>query len=198
MANETRLKLFAAGIMLIVLTSLIFQASLVYATDNTTSQHWHSESPDFKLLTDQLPDSWEDAIEEAAEAWSDDTNIDISEDTSSGNEIYRGSIPAAWLGSCSSTAAACTGITYNTVTNHISAATMLFNEDISMGTSSFNCLFDIGIDVQTIALHEFGHFMGLDDSTDSDAAMYETVNDCQRTPDDHDIDSMNDQYDGHP
>ena len=67
-----------------------------------------------------------------------------------------------------------------------------------MGTSSFNCLFDIGIDVQTVALHEFGHFMGLDDSNDSDAAMYGTVNDCQRTPDDHDIDSMNDQYDGHP
>ena len=75
---------------------------------------------------------------------------------------------------------------------------MLFNEDQSMGTSGILCLLDIGVDVQSIALHEFGHFMGLDDSNDSDAAMYGTYNDCQRTPDDHDVDSMDDQYDSHP
>ena len=39
---------------------------------------------------------------------------------------------------------------------------------------------------------------GLGHSTDSGAAMYPSYNGCQRTPDSHDEDSMDDQYDNHP
>ena len=38
-----------------------------------------------------------------------------------------------------------------------------------------------------------------DDLSDADdAAMYEDYNGCQRTQDDHDVDSMNEQYSYHP
>lgn len=185
--------------MLVILGGLIFQTSPIYATDNTRDIHWHSESPDFKLLTDELPDSWEDAIEDAADEWSDETNISISEDSSSGNEISQGSIPVAWQASCPpATTLACIGLTYGSISRHISEATIVFNEDKSMGTSGIWCFLGIGTDVETVALHEFGHFMGLTHADDSDAAMYETYNGCQRTPDEHDIDSMNEQYDNHP
>ena len=68
-----------------------------------------------------------------------------------------------------------------------------------MGTSSLNCALDIGTDVQTVALHEFGHFAGwLSHSTDSGTVMYGVVNDCQRSPTSSDINSMSAQYSGHP
>ena len=74
----------------------------------------------------------------------------------------------------------------------------MFNQNFSMGTSSFNCSLDIGYDVQTIALHEFGHYAGLADSSDSGAAMYIPYNGCKRTPTSHDQESMDEQYDDHP
>ena len=80
---------------------------------------------------------------------------------------------------------------------HITEASIVFNETISMGTSNINCALDYGKDVQTIALHELGHFAGLDESNDSAAAMYPSYNGCQRTTDGHDVSSMNEQYDDH-
>lgn len=185
-------------IVLVVCLVLAVSLSVAYATDNTTSYHWHSESPTFRLLADQLPDSWEGAIREAAEAWHERTDITLTESSSSGNTIYRGTIPSSWQAECPpDETLACTRSELNS--SHIQTSTMVFNEEKSMGTSSFNCALDIGKDVQTIALHEFGHFAGwLEHSSDSDAAMYGYYNGCQRTPDEHDVDSMNEQYDNHP
>lgn len=66
-----------------------------------------------------------------------------------------------------------------------------------MGASSTNCAFDIGVDVQAVALHEFGHWGRLGHSSDSDAAMFGSYNDCQRVPAEHDLNSMSAQYQGH-
>ena len=172
--------------------------AIVYATDNTNQWHWHSENPEYRLLTDQLPDSWEDAIEEAAEAWSDDTDITIEENTSSAGSVYRGPIPVAWQSSCPpDTSLACTKV--NGSSYHITDGTIVFNEDKSMGTSSLWCALGIGVDVQTVALHELGHLAGwLGHSSDAAAAMYESYNGCQRTPDSHDVESMDEQYSNHP
>ena len=177
---------------------LAVSASVVYATDNTTLYHWHIESPTYRLLTSQLPDSWEGAIREAAETWDERTDVTLTESSSSGNTIYRGAIPSSWQAQCiPAQTLACTRPESNSY--HIFTSTMVFNEDHSMGTSSFNCALNRGKDFQTIALHEFGHFAGwLDHSSDTDAAMYEDYNGCQRTQDDHDVDSMNEQYSYHP
>lgn len=71
-----------------------------------------------------------------------------------------------------------------------------YNDDFE--TSDLNCLLDRGYDVQTVALHEFGHFAGhLRHSNHSDDSMHSDVGDCKRTPSSHDIQSMNAQYSGH-
>ena len=172
-------------------------AIAVHATDNTTSKHWHSENPTYKLITSLLPNSWEPAIREGATAWTENTDITFTESSSAPSAVYRGMWPDSWDDDCPpSYTLACTRNTRSG--NHIQHSTIIFNEDISMGTSSFNCALGIGYDIQTIALHEFGHMAGLGHSTDSGAAMYATYNDCQRTPDSHDEESMDDQYDNHP
>ena len=72
---------------------------------------------------------------------------------------------------------------------------MVFNWDNSFNTAWWKCFLDIGLDVQTYALHEFGHFAGfLNHSNDSDAIMHRHLLDCQRDLDSHDIQSMNSQY----
>ena len=76
---------------------------------------------------------------------------------------------------------------------------MVFNWDHSFNTAWWKCVLDIGRDVETYALHEFGHFVGvLDHTSDSDAVMNEFLHsDCQRHLDSHDINSMNAQYGSH-
>ena len=61
-----------------------------------------------------------------------------------------------------------------------------------------HCALNIGVDVQSVALHEFGHLAGLAHTTDDDAAMYNPYGGCRRTPHSHDVESMDDQYDNHP
>ena len=51
----TAVLLIAIGI-LVTLVSI----SIVSATHYGTTKHWHSEEAEYKLLTDELPDSWED------------------------------------------------------------------------------------------------------------------------------------------
>ena len=186
----------AASLVLALFMGVIANVSFVYADDNTTAGHWHSEAVQFKLESN-LPDSWKNAIREAAEAWEDRTDITITENSSSINTIRRGVFPDSWQATCPpSIMSACTKAYHSNY--HFSSASTIFNQNISMGTSSVNCALDVGTDVQSIAVHEFGHFAGwLAHSSDSGAAMYGNYNGCQRTPASHDEDSMDSQYEGH-
>ena len=165
-----------------------------YANDNTDAKHWHAEAAQYRLLTDELPDAWENPIRDAAEDWSDETDVTITESSSTQNLIWRGSIPIEWWGKCPpSYSAACTWIYY--YDDHIYKSRMVFSWDYSFNTASWKCWLNIGRDVQTYALHEFGHFAGyLLHSNDSDAIMHYYLGDCQRDLDSHDIQSMNSQY----
>ena len=65
----------------------------------------------------------------------------------------------------------------------------------SFNMATWKCWFDIGRDVETYSLHEFGHFAGyLRHSSDGATIMYPYLLDCQRNPGGHDIYSMNTQY----
>ena len=185
-----------ASLVLALFMGVIANVLVVYADDNTTAGHWHSESVQFKLES-SLPNSWKNAIREAADAWEDRTDIIITENSSSSNSISRGVFPTSWHAYCPpDVTAACTKA-YDS-NNHFTSASIIFNQNISMGTSSVNCALDVGTDVQTVAVHEFGHFAGwLGHSSDSGAAMYGDYNGCQRTPASHDEDSMDSQYEGH-
>lgn len=81
--------------------------------------------------------------------------------------------------------------------NHIVDADFVFNQEQSMGTSDFFCFFSLGVDVHTVALHEFGHWGVLRHTSDSNAVMSPFYEGCRRTPTQHDVDSMNANYAGH-
>lgn len=72
----------------------------------------------------------------------------------------------------------------------------VFNPEFSMGTSDVNCFLG-SYDVQVIALHEFGHW-GVLKHTEVllGSVMTPDYPGCIRTPTQHDIDSMNKQYQG--
>lgn len=87
---------------------------MVYADDNTDWRHWHSESPQYRLLTDQIPDAWENPIRNAADEWNDKTDVTLTESFNSHNTIWRGSIPVEWWTNCPpDTTGACTWIKYS-------------------------------------------------------------------------------------
>lgn len=114
--------------------------------------------------------------------------------------VWRGGIPSGWQAGCPpADTLACTRWTYNTTSNHITDVDTVFNSGESMGTSDTNCFFGIGTDVQTVALHEFGHWgvLGHNDDLLQFSAMTAEYWGCVRTPLQEDIDNMNRQYAGH-
>ena len=145
-------------------------------------------------MTDELPDAWENPIRSAADKWSDETDIDISENSSSSNIIWKGSIPLEWWSDCPpASSGACTWIEYTNY--HLTRSRMVFNWDHDYNTAWFKCFLGIGLDVETSALHEFGHFGGyLSHSSDSNAVMNYDVSDCERDLKGHDIYSMDTNY----
>lgn len=186
---------------LVALLVLVVGATVVgvggaSATENNTSWHWHGRLATFRL-DPSLPSDWQTAIDQGAGEWAMRTRMWIGKQSTSGNNVWRGSIPAAWQTSCPpSTTLACTGV--DGPFPHIASGGMVFNQNESMGTSGVWCTLGLGTDVQTVALHEFGHFGGfLDHTSDSGSSMYFQNNGCRRTPATHDVNSMNAQVAGH-
>lgn len=203
--SRTTSKTWIAAATLTV--GILFAPAVALATDNDTTNHRHSRTWGFRTHS-QLPADWKDAIAEAALAWTNTgarLNFTYNGDISSNDPgttshiFWRGTIPSSWQSSCPpATTLACTRYRFETNSYvHLSDADTVFDQNDSMGASSTNCAFHIGIDVQTLALHEFGHWGRLTHSGDSGAAMYASYNDCQRTPATHDDNSMTANYQGH-
>lgn len=189
--------LFGAALLLSVTTA-------ARATDNTTGIYWPSRPVTYRLNS-ALPADWKDAIENgAAKNWTDKTALDLTkgDDTTStapgggsSHIWWRGAIPVSWRRGCPVLdTLACTRTRPLRVGANITDSDTVFNQDFSLGASSTNCALGIGYDVQTVALHEFGHWGYLGHSIDFTAAMFQTYQKCQRTPTQHDIDSMNANY----
>ena len=74
---------------------------------------------------------------------------------------------------------------------------IILNEDVSFGTSTFNCILNYP-DVQETMAHEFGHAAGwLNHTTQDNSVMRTYVTGCFRIPTGHDADTMDGQVDGH-
>lgn len=115
--------------------------------------------------------------------------------------VWRGAIPSAWRTGCPvDTTLACTRTTtLSTAPNHITDADTVFNSSKEMGTNDFNCnVFGVfSIDVQTVGLHEFGHWGRLVHTSDSSAVMFASYVTCRRALHEHDDESMTAQYANH-
>jgi hypothetical protein len=203
----------------LLIGSLFANAAPAQATDDLCWPngdcfiHWDSLTVNYQLLT-SLPSDWKTAIRNASSEWAVDTNI--TSYSSSGeliepqwvNEnthiIWRGQIPPEWQANCPpSNTLACTGTNYfrpgTPTDNHIFDADMVFNSSQSMGTSNFNCQFlgALTVDVETLALHELGHFIGLAHSSETSSVMATPYDVCDRDLAAHDWNSANTLYAPH-
>ena len=185
-SRQFMLRLIVLAVILI-LAAMAFSLLVVKATDNTQSFHYHSESTDYRFAG-SIPSGWESDIEDAAADWDADTDVGLTKRTTGNTSVYKGSFPGIY--SCSDSALACA---FGTATgNHITWAEYMYNEDFNWYTDCSQ--YDVG----TVARHEFGHYAGwlLGTITDSDAVMYTSYNGCHTSLDQHDLDSMEEQYSG--
>lgn len=154
------------------------------ATDNTTSWHWFEASPSFTVST-SMPEAWRYPVRQGAYRWVSGTQFNPTYagllshnyvDTAAHNVVFR-QIPASWQEGCpSAVTLACartTAVVEPGHCCHLTDADIVFNPDFESEFETDNglCTLRIGFDVATVALHEFGHFGGLDHSDDFTSRM---------------------------
>lgn len=123
---------------------------------------WNTNYAAYKLDS-SVPSSWSSAIDAGANAWTNAGARFSFQKMITNNKLYYSSLQDG------------TGaITYHSTSGgYLSACTTTFNSICSWSTSSSGtpgCL-----DVQSIAVHEFGHWLWLNDlydSTDTEKTMY--------------------------
>ncbi len=194
-SSGTRLAFFS---LLVIAAALLGfgVTSIVYADDNTTRYHRHAEGMTYKLHV-SVPTDWDDDIEGAADGWTDNTDITISESSSSSNEIMYASYPEDIQSECNPrTSQACTDAAKNG--DHIIWSDIYLNRNVTFGTSLVNCIGNWP-DVQETVAHELGHAAGWlkHIRRGKSGLMSGSNNSCIRTPKAHDIESMNAQYEDH-
>lgn len=111
-----------------------------------------------------IQSSWIPSLDAAANTWSNITNFYFSKNSSSSNYLYYEA-----LGSSGPIA---TTFWWPPYGDSMSAACITFNADDPFSTSEASGCFD----VQTVAVHEFGHWLSLGHSSDSQAVMYPYIN----------------------
>jgi hypothetical protein len=174
---------------------------IAIATDNIGSKwHWEGNAVYYRLANYTLPANFQLAIDNAATKWTSQTVIyiikaadigNINWSDSSTHIVFYGSPPSAW---CPSSSLACT-TSYITdpTTHHLVDADTVFNSGMSW-TNTCPWQTWAPYDIETVALHEFGHWGHLTDGTsDTTAVMWGYWN-CRQTLQQHDKDSMNAVY----
>lgn len=122
--------------------------------------YWHQGYAQY-YPNSTILSSWIPSLDTAADTWSNvDTNFYFSENSSSSNELYY-----AELGSDGPIASTSWWPPYG---DSMSAAWTTFNANKNFSTSEASDCFD----VQSVAVHEFGHWLSLGHSSDSQAVMY--------------------------
>jgi hypothetical protein len=198
------------AVMALTAASMVFVLPAA-AHDNVRQRHWPGLHPGYTISQD-FPDGWRDNVRSGDARWANNTQFDMNyngiigtNDPSGANSsiIWRGAIPGAWQDGCpTGTTIACTRTrtTNDPVSGggqheHIYDADMVFAQAFAdqMRTSDDACKNDAGIDVETVAVHEMGHWAGLGHSGDSSTVMYADYLGCNRTPNSHDVNSMNEQ-----
>lgn len=167
---------------------------------------WHDSFPHWYLST-SYPADWGTPTRNAATEWqrashyklSYQGRYDSTDFTNAYHIVWRGQIPSIMQSGCpTATTLACTRTSFFT-DGHLADADTVMNSQQSMGTSDFNCSFlgSLTYDVQTVVLHELGHFGGLGHDPSSSTVMYFKISTCRRSLTPTDVTSMNNNYPGH-
>lgn len=181
-------------------------------------RHWDTGGSIPYSLNSSLAADWKSGIRSAMSSWAvnvsgintftdqgEVNHTDFASDSS--HIIWRGTIPAEWQAGCPpSTTIACTNTKWYVpgmpgvyTENHIFDADMVFASSVSMGTTCWRSVFGValGIDIETLALHELGHYIGVAHTPDKGSSMYAKYQDCDRALSVHDWESGSALYDGH-
>lgn len=182
------------------------------AIENSTHIHWHEVSATYNLAAD-LPQNWKDAIGSAATTWGTTTLIKFNrgvdgvtpDPSTSDHLIWAGDIPGLWQSSCPPAfTLACARWKFQESTGHLSDADFIFNSAaFAFGTDPLNTCTNgpAGLshvyDLETVALHELGHWGVLYHTIDPTAVMFPFYKGCQRASTPHDVLSMDSNYATH-
>jgi hypothetical protein len=172
------------------------------ATHNVTYQHWSFGYTYYHLVTNTLEARYVTAIVNGANKWTNQTAVDYyrGADQSSANWsdtnthlIWMGTIPSAWQTGCPvSTSIACTTTSVGGDNHIIDSDTVMDSTDGWTDTCPW-WLFAFN-DMESLALHELGHWGRLTHSSGSDDVMSNPYDTCDQTLSTHDIGAMNQNY----
>jgi hypothetical protein len=214
-----------SAVVLALVAALTGATGVAAANDNSSAYHWHSRPVTYQIAEKSslpLASAWKTAVDSAAASWtsnsaihltrgSDVTYTDAPSYNSSTHLVWWGDIPPEWWYGCppgitlGCTRLVCESPGFQTcLDGHLVDADLVFGKGLSRpfpGIEQWswhtNCV-AAPADVETTALHEFGHFGGwLGHTSDSAGVMYAYYSGCRRVLTQHDIDSANTTYAGH-
>lgn len=193
-----------------------FHTSRSAASSNLSPSHWSTNSFPLQLrISSDFNNDESEAIGDMADQWSasvndeiqffDTTNTTSEKNTSNINAYNDGTMGVykltTWPSEFPGTALAVTQI-FGTKRNNGSYI-QINHADIMVNYANFSFSTDYGFgyDLQTVILHEMGHFLGLyhDTSSVDESIMYPTISrfKTNREPLDRDISNVEDKYNVH-
>lgn len=166
---------FSLTFLFVVIIVSIYVIPLPVSADYSYSGiHWDSDYVYYNAMS--LPQAWRTAIMTAHYSWNQTgANWSFGHSSSATRYVTTGSAPSNIPAYCI--------IQYSG--NHIFQADMYFNdEDFDFYTNGDD------YDVETIALHEFGHWLMLNDTSSSGEVMYGGYEGLKRDLSDEDIEGI--------
>lgn len=172
------------------------------ATDNTGQKYWQTGFVWYKLVPSSFPSAdrtvFVNAAVSAAGKWDSGTDIAIFQGVDSTSTdwtdtyshiVFYGTYPSSW--NCSSTYIACTGTLGSG--SYLTDVDTVYHSSASY-TNTCDWWPGADYDIETVFLHEFGHWGTLDESSDTGAVMRGSYWNCLQNLTQHDINSMNSVY----
>lgn len=197
-------------LLLLIVTATPAQAAdnHCWLTGGTNPQtfcdiHWHGAGVMLFQHESSIP--WPTSVYNAATSWRNGTKFKpIAWAGTTINRVSMKTIPASLQSACPrATALACASASFSGGSanpahpasrfGHIGQGTIIYNIEFSADFTT-NCLDATRFDVQTIALHEFGHLGALNHSVVPADTMFEAYTLCNRDLSLHAISSMDGLY----
>lgn len=188
-----------AARILVFATVTALLAGTASATDNVTGNRWLGYLAEYHLDQTTLSVNFIGAIDRAAAKWTwPNTAIEFRRGYDVYHHNYWTNEHILWFGSpmpgCDPSWIACTGVI-------MSQGSMLIEDADTVFYSNIDYRNDCPAgwqfwlkDMETVALHELGHWGELGHTTDGNAVMRKDYDTCRQNLTPHDVQSMNANY----